>query len=389
MNNHYRILIKGKNPSYFLSLLISMHISIYHKEESPTGLILEINEKDYQKITAIKTSYKIIVLNRYGFLKLQYLFSKYFVFLFGLIFFFIILFFLSHLIFSVEVIHSNYELRSIIYQDLKKFGIEKFNFKVSYEEKEEIVQKILKKETEKIEWLEIEEVGTKYVVHVEERKKNKEKEECSPRNIVAKKDAMILDIQAEEGEVIKKRLDYVKKGDIIISGLIYNKEDVVAKRCAIGKVFVEVWYQVNLSIPKRYHEEKVTGDKKSQLEIEFLDSTYHLFSHYKSYRKQSIAILASRILPIRFLFSTYLETDVVDKKYNLENIDSMAYELATNKLLDKLSEEDEIISKKILKKYEKDSKIEVEVFFRVKEDITDFVDISNIDITKENQQEEE
>ena len=67
----------------------------------------------------------------------------------------------------------------------------------------------------------------------------------------------------------------------------------------------------------------------------------------------------------------------------------MAYELATNKLLDKLSEEDEIISKKILKKYEKDSKIEVEVFFRVKEDITDFVDISNIDITKENQQEEE
>ena len=92
MNNHYRILIKGKNPSYFLSLLISMHISIYHKEESPTGLILEINEKDYQKITAIKTSYKIIVLNCYGFLKLQYLFSKYFVFLFGLIFFFIILF---------------------------------------------------------------------------------------------------------------------------------------------------------------------------------------------------------------------------------------------------------------------------------------------------------
>ena len=78
MNNHYRILIKGKNPSYFLSLLISMHISIYHKEESPTGLILEINEKDYQKITAIKTSYKIIVLNRYGLLKLQNLFSKYF-----------------------------------------------------------------------------------------------------------------------------------------------------------------------------------------------------------------------------------------------------------------------------------------------------------------------
>lgn len=389
MNNHYRILIQGKNLSYFLSLLISMHISIYQKEESSYGLILEINEKDYQKITAIKTSYKIIVLNRYGFLKLRYLFSKYFIFLLGLIFFFIILFFLSHLIFKVEVVHSNYEIRSIIYQDLKKFGIEKFNFKVSYERKEKIEKQILKKETERIEWLEIEEIGTKYVVHVEERKKNNEKEECSPRSIVAKKDAMILDIQAEEGEVVKKRLDYVKKGDVIISGLIYNKEDIVAKRCAMGKVFGEVWYQVNLSLPKYYYEEKVTGNKKSQLEIEFLNSTYHLFSHYKSYQKESTAILASRILPIRFLFSTYLETDVIDKKYSLENIDSVAYDLATNKLLDKLSKDDEIISKKILKKYEKDSKIEVEVFFRVRENITDFIDVSNIDIMKDNQQEEE
>lgn len=385
MNNRYRILIQGKNPSYFLSLLISMHISIYRREESSLGLILEVSEADYKKIMGIKTSYKISILNCYGFLKLRYLFSKYFIFLLGLIFFFGVLFFLSHLTFEVEVIHSNHEIRSIISLDLKEFGIEKFHFKVSYEEKEKIVQKILEKETERIEWIEIEEVGTKYLVHVEERKKNREEEVCQPRNIIAKKDAMILDIQAEEGEVVKKRLDYVKKGDVIISGLIHNKEDIVSKRCARGKIFGEVWYQVNLSIPKHYHEERVTGEKKSQLEIRFLDSTYHLFSHYKTYHKESIPILQSRILPIQFLFSTYLETKVIDKTYTLDNIDSSAYRLAEDKLLHKLSEEDEIISKKILKKYEKNSRIEVEVFFRVREDITDTVDIRNLDITQKNQ----
>lgn len=358
MNNHYRILIQGKNPSYFLSLLISKHISIYCREETSIGLILEINAADYQKIMDIKTSYRITILNRYGFLKLQYLFSKYFIFLLGLIFFFAALFALSHLTFEVDVIHSNHEIREIIYQDLKELGIEKFHFKVNYERKEEIVEKILEKETERIEWLEIEEIGTKYLVHVEERKKNKEEEECSPRSIVAKKDAMILDIQAEEGEVVKKRLDYVKKGEVVISGLIYNKEEIVSKRCARGKVFGEVWYQVNLSIPKHYYEEKVTGRKKSQLEIQFL-------------------------------FSTYLETDVINKNYTLQSIDSVAMKLASKKLSHKLAKDDEIISKKILKKYEKDSKIEVEVFFRVKEDITDVVSISDIDITKENQQEEE
>ena len=107
------------------------------------------------------------------------------------------------------------------------------------------------------------------------------------------------------------------------------------------------------------------------------------------YQKKSISILKSRILPIQLLYSTYLETEVTDKSYNLKSIDSVAYHLATDKLLNKLSKDDEIISKKILKKYEKDSKIEVEVFFRVKEDITDILSLRDIDITKENEQEEE
>lgn len=388
MNSRYRILIQGKNVSYFVSLLIGKHVSIYQKEEVPSGVILLVDAEGWKIIQEIKTSYSITILNRYGIAKIQYLVHKYFVFLLGIVFFLGIIFFLSHVIFQVDVVHSNELIRSIIYEDLKQFGIERFHFKVSYEEKEEIVEKILEKETEKIEWLEIEEVGTKYIVRVEERKKSKEKKACRPQNIVAKKDAMILEIHAEEGEVKKKKLDYVKRGDVIISGLIYNKEDIVSKRCARGQVFGEVWYQVTLKIPKHYHEEKVTGKKKRKLEVQFLNTTYHLFSHYDTYQKKSKVLLKSRLLPIQFLFSTYLETEVIDEKYTLDSIDSKAYSLALEKLSQQLSKDDEVISKKILKKYEKDSKIIVEVFFRVKEDITDTVSIENVDINKENQKEE-
>ena len=385
MNNRYRILIQGKNSTYFLSMLIHMHISIYQKEESPLGIILVVSASDYQKIMDIKTSCQITVLNRYGLLKIKYLIYKYRIFLVVLLFFFGVLFFLSHIVFQIEVIHSNEEIQSIIYQDLEEFGIERFHFKVSYDEKEKIVEKILEKETDRIEWLEIEEVGTKYIIRVEERKKNQEEKECRPQSIVAKKDATILEIHAEEGEVVKKRFDYVQKGDVIISGLIYNKEEIVSKRCAKGQVFGEVWYQVTLEIPKHYHEEKVTGKKKHKFEVQFLDHTYHLFSHYDTYQKKSISILSSRLLPIQLLFSTYLETDVVDRQYTLENVDSFAFSLSEDKLAHKLSKQDEMISKKILKKYEKDSKIVVEVFFRVKEDITDTVSIENVDIAKENE----
>ena len=129
----------------------------------------------------------------------------------------------------------------------------------------------------------------------------------------------------------------------------------------------------------------MTGKKKHKFEVQFLDHTYHLFSHYDTYQKKSISILSSRLLPIQLLFSTYLETDVVDRQYTLENVDSFAFSLAEDKLAHKLSKQDEMISKKILKKYEKDSKIVVEVFFRVKEDITDTVSIENVDIAKENE----
>ena len=224
---------------------------------------------------------------------------------------------------------------------------------------------------------------------MEERKKNKDSKSCQPRSIVAKKDAMILEIHAEAGEVKKKRLDYVKKGDVIISGLIYNKEEIVSKRCARGQVFGEVWYQVSLEIPKHYHEEKVTGKKKRKLEIQFLNHTYHFFSHYDTYQKKSVSILASRLLPIKFLYSTYLETEVIDEEYTIDNVDDKAYLLAEEKIRQQLSKDDEVISKKILKKYEKNSKIIVEVFFRVKEDITDTISIKDIDIEKENQKKEE
>lgn len=388
MNSRYRILIRGKSPKYFLALLLQKKVAIYSVLEKNDEIIVVVDYKGYQEILNTKTSYSITILNRFGFAKVQYLFHKYFIFLLGIIFFIAIVSFLSHVIFKVEVIHSNEEIRNILYQDLEELGISKFKFRVSYDEKEKIVEKILKKETEKIEWLEIEEAGTKYIVRVEERKKNKKEVIKTPQNIVAKKDAMILEIVAEEGEVKRKKLDYVKKGDVIISGLIYNKEDIVSKRCARGKVFGEVWYRVTVEIPKHYHEEKITGKKKKKLEIKFLDKTIHLFSHFDTYQKKSISLLSSRILPIKLLFSTYLETEVVDLDYSLDTVNDKAYNLAEEKLLHKLSKEDKILSKKILKKYEKNSKIIVEVFFKVKEDITDVVSIEDIDINKENEKEE-
>ncbi len=96
-------------------------------------------------------------------------------------------------------------------------------------------------------------------------------------------------------------------------------------------------------------------------------------------------LLASRILPISISFVTYRDTVVTDKEYTLDTIDEYSFFLAEEKLKQQISSSSEIMSKKILKKYEKDSKIVVEVFFKVKEDITD---ISTVDTSTEEQEEQ-
>ena len=195
---------------------------------------------------------------------------------------------------------------------------------------------------------------------------------------------MILEIQAESGEVKVKKNDYVKKGDVLISGFITKDEEIKKKTKAIGTVYGEVWYQAQISLPKVYKEIEYTSEKKKRIEISFLSHDFLLFDFkpYKSYETEKKVLLKSRILPISISYSTIKETNEITKRYTGKDGENEALELAEEKLKEKLGEKDSIISKNILKKIEKDSKIVIDVFFKVKEDITDTENIDKIDIAK-------
>ena len=381
MINKYKLLVNGKNV---LDKIIADNIYLYDIDNYKDRVIIIVDEVGYKKIKKLKRKYKYKVLNRYGIIKLKYLINKYSIFIYAIIVGVFINIILSNIILDIDVIHSNKRIRNIIKNDLGKYGIKKYSFKKSYNNKEKIIKKILDRETNNIEWLEIEEGGTKYIVRVEQRKKKYKEKKCQLQNIIAKKNAMILDIDAYSGEVVKKRLDYVSKGDIIISGLIHNKERIVSKKCAIGKVYGEVWYNVEVFIPINYYDKKITNKSSNLLEITFLNKNYPLFNRYKYYKVKRKKILRSKLLPISINISKYLEINKIKRKYNLLNIDNIAINHATIKLKKRLDSKDKIITEKVLKKYRKNSKIVVDIFFKVKENITDTYNIENINIEEEN-----
>lgn len=368
----------GKDPKYFLRHLIVKKIKLYNIIEDHDGISLTVDEVDYAKILKMKTSYNIKIINRFGVAKLRYLLLKYKYILSFLFLTLGLMIILSHFIFFIDVIHSKEEIRELVENDLKEFGISKYRFRVSYAKKEEIRNKILEKEKDKIEWLEIDRIGTRYIVNVEERLIKDNKVDNEVRDIVAKKDAMILNIEAETGEIVRKKYEYVRKGDTIVSGTIKNKEDEVSKVKAEGKVYGEVWYSVTVELPKKYYEEKKTGKTSKALTLRIANKKISVpFSKdNKSYISEDSPILENNLIPIKLVLETKHEIEIIDKEYNMDNSSSEAIKLATKKLEDRLDEQSMILSKKVLKKTLKNSKIIVEIFFKVRENITDYKKIS-------------
>lgn len=377
--NKYKLQITGYSYKYFLNTLIRNKVELYYIHEENNKLTIIVNSEDYKRIKKIKSSCKIKVLNRYGLEKYKYLIYKY---RYLLLFFILglgLIIFLSNIIFSVEVIHPKEEIRELIYNQLNKYGLKKYHFVFTYEEKEKIKKKILSEEKTRIEWLEIDRIGTKYIINVEERKKKKVDNDVSPRDIIAKKDCMLLSINAQNGEIVKKKYDYVKKGDVIISGTIKNKEDEVSKIKARGQVFGEVWYKVRTEIPIHYYEENPTGKKKKVLTLRILNKNLSLeFKKYQNYSFHEVKIFENQLLPISLVFEEKKETKVIKKEYNINNIDEKALEIAESKFKKR-----NIILEKVLKKTLNDSKIIVDIFLKVKEDVTDYRKITDLNLRED------
>lgn len=387
--SHYIIKIEGRRPNSLLSLLIILKIPFIKKKETKDYLILEIEEEYFQKIKKLAPTYEITILKRTGKAYLIHLYKTKKIFLYSIIFAFLVIILLTNIIFSVRVVETDKEIKDMILTDLRENGITRFRFKVSYKRKEAIREKILEKEKDYLEWLEIEEIGTMYQVKVIRRINNPKEEELKPRSIVAKKKGRITRIAADYGEVTTKKNDVVDKGDTLISGLIKNKEEIKTKVAARGKVYAEVWYQVNLNLPTLYQEEIETGNKKNTLEIIFLDKNIfisELFKYNNSISKETV-LYNNPLIPFRISFTKKEEIKLKQVAYQEDKTLKKIKKLAVDKLKQRIGNDIKILSINVLKKKASADKIEVELFFKVEEDITSYESLENIDITLENQKE--
>lgn len=379
--NFYSIKITGKDVKRFIRNLYKMNINIYDIKYFDRSAIIKVKTEDYKKIKHIKTIYKVEIVNYYGINKTKHLINTYKIFLIFLVIGFIFLIFLTNIIFDVEVRLNNQELKESVLEELEKYKISKFHFVVSYNKKEKIKNLILTKFNDQVEWLEINRIGTKYVIELEERKKLNQDNDNAPRNIIAKKNGIVTKITSTHGEIVSKKDRYVKKGDILISGIIHKKEDIVDNIKAEGEVYAETWYTVTVELPYHYHEEEKTGKSSKYIKINFLNNDINLldFKKYKRSKDNNIFTIKNFLLPISISFNKKEEIVVNDQIYTTDNAIGIASNISKNRLIKNLGENIDIIYEKNLKLEEKNSKIIVVMFYKIIENITDYSNIATSD----------
>lgn len=387
MNSFVKIKIEGSNIHNYLKRIMKEKIQILRIipiSYREVHLILKYSE--YQKLLEYRSIYEITVLQFMGKLKWnQILRRNSILLLFMLIGLFGILF-LSRVIFSVEVVHQDSEIRSFLMEELSGYGIKRYSLKKEYQELERIEDKILEENKDRLEWIEIAGYGTKYIVRVEERKLNQEEEEFQYQSIVSKKSAVLVQVNAVSGEKVKNINDYVKKGDTVISGYITLPNNSTVATMAKGVIYGEVWYQVDVDYPIIYQETKLTGRSKDVYVLRFLNHRVSLFNfeEYHSFRSKDKVLITSNLLGFQLVREKQYEALIKDEVYTEDIARTKAIDYIKNKLMSDNEDIVEIKDVKILSTHSDEDSIELKLFVSAIEDIGEVVPIKEIEVEKEN-----
>lgn len=370
----FKLNIKGKNIERFIKRLRTNDIEILKLEYLKYNNVnIIIYKKDYEKLIQIKSIYDVDLIDKYGIIKIREIVNIYKMIIIIIIFSILLLIFLSNIIFDVKIVHNDKEIRKFIKTELEEHGIKKYKFKKSYHEIQEIKDKILDEYKDYIEWLEIESIGTSYIVRLQNRIIKEDENLLSNRNVVAKKSAIIKKIIAEKGEVVKEINTYVNKGDIIISGDIHLNENVMQTIPADGVVYGEVWYNVSVEYPYIYSEIKETGNIKDVYVLKIINKNIEFtLNKFEDKRLDEEIIIFNSLLPISLVKQKQKELNTISLVLTEEEARNLAINKAKEKMNEKLNENEYIIDEQILKAELKENKIILSVFFSVFEDITDY-----------------
>ena len=207
--------IKGPNIERFIKRLKDNNINIINIDYVDKNINILIFLSDLEKVLKLKTVYDIDIVSYKGLFSFKNSILNNKFILISILICFILFYIGTSMIFSIDILTNDKKMKDKLMLELEDLGISKYKFKKDYNTLQIIKKKIKDKYRDSIEWIEIESLGTKYIVRYEERIKNKDNTKSEYRHIIAKRDAVIKSLNIKrEVTWTKREVTWTKRNEV-------------------------------------------------------------------------------------------------------------------------------------------------------------------------------
>jgi len=367
----------GKGLERFLNKLLKNDIAIWRvKKHGPQAVTFQISLKKIHHFRRLVrgSGIKIEFQRRAGAPFLYKRLWKNSGFVMGLFLFLGLVLTLSNMVWGIEVKGANPATEYQIRKQLDKMDIKIGKFQFFAKELDEI-QAELTNNIDAITWIGVELKGTTYHFQVVEKNEPKKKEEVGPQNLVATKKATIVSDFVESGTKQYTINEVVKKGQLLVSGTI-GKEDNTKSVSAKGKVWGEVWYTTEVTVPLETTFQVFNGEEKQKFYIRLGKWDIPVWGfgkvEYKQFEKEENETNVKFFkweLPVKVVNETYREKEIVKRGYSGKEAVKKGKEDARKDIMKRIGEDGKIKEEKILQQDIKNGKVKLNIAFTTVENI--------------------
>ncbi len=363
----------GEFPERLLNLFSKNRITVWDISRSDEKIEGKMTVKNYKQMRQIRKKCKVgtRVKNRFG---APFLIRKYrhrIGFVAGLVLFFATLHFLSGFVWNICVSGNETIPTETIILACKELGVTE-GVKRNEIDSHTLSSKLALK-VDGLAWASFNVEGSRLTVNVAERTDVKMKDNF-PCNLVAKRDGIIEDYMIDDGNILIKRNQAVKAGDILVSGIIPNADG--SSRFVASSGYVIATTERVLSYHANYVQTETVkvGKTKGKTVLKFFSFLIPLYlgeyeGNFETETKHRRFNFGDSYLPIEF--TTKYFTEIEDMAYEAST--EQATEIAREEI--KRMEESELCETEIISSVETveitDRGVRVTVKYKCKENIAD------------------
>ncbi len=249
----------------------------------------------------------------------------------GLIITLVALYFSSNVVWKINVIGSTAISKEEVISELESAGLTLGTF-IPTIDYDTLHNRVLLN-SKHLSWVSINIVGNVANVNVREKQ---EKENTSPptySNVIASSDGYIEQIRVINGKKVAKIGQVVRKGDILISGIIDSASEGVRYEQASGEVFAYVNKKIKVKIPFKTTEKAYTGNRYEYKSYKIYNFPINFSTNYgnqvlfydKIVHREFASLFGIKNLPVETVTTILYEYEYREIELTKEEADDKAF----------------------------------------------------------------